>query len=171
MDLGRLEELLKEAIEATKEPRQRQKVEKLWKYLRANWDGLVDWRQRPGPQPEGAKGLGAMEGQVRHIAAVRMKRWGASWTKSGANNMLQLRLLGKMNKLGSWLNRWQSCRWPEVAEQASQMTAKEVVKRLKAVNSGEWLRASLPLLGTKHRFTPLGRALYSLSHNLSLQAC
>lgn len=86
--MGRLEELLKEAIEATKEPRQRQKVEKLWKYLRANWDGLVDWRQRPGPQPEGAKRLGAMEGQVRHIAAVRMKRWGASWTKSGANNML-----------------------------------------------------------------------------------
>lgn len=164
-DLNRLEEHLKEAIETTKEPRQRQKAEKLWKYLKANWEGLVDWRQRPGPQPEGAKGLGAMEGQVRHIAAARMKRRGASWSKKGANNMLQLRLLAKMNQLGAWLEKWQSSRWPEITEQASQIAAREVIKRLKAVKSGEWLRSSLPLLRTKYRFSPLGRALYSLSCN------
>lgn len=170
-DLKRFEELLEEAVEAAKDLDERQKVEKLRQYLKANWDGLVDWRQRPGPQPEGAKSLGAIEGQVRHIAAARMKRRGASWTKRGANNMLQLRLLGEMDRLGSWLCSWQNQRWPEVTERASQLTAKEVVKRLAGVNSGEWLRASLPLLGTKYRFSPLEEALYKLSHTLSLEAC
>lgn len=170
-DLRRLEELLEEGVEAAKDPQECQKVEKVRQYLKANWDGLVDWRQRPGPQPEGAKGLGAIEGQVRHIAAARMKRRGANWTKRGANNMLQLRLLGEMDQLGSWLYRWQSRRWPEVTERASQVTAKEVVKRLAGVDRGAWLRASLPILGTKYRFSPLGEALYKLSHTLSLEAC
>jgi len=170
-DLGRLEELLEEAVAATKEPQQRRKAEVLRQYLKANWDGLVDWRQRPGPQPEGARGLGAMEGQVRHIAAARMKRRGASWSKRGANNMLQLRLLAEMDRIRDWLESWQSRRWTQATEKAAQAVTEEVPKRLAAAGGGEWLRATLPLLRTKAGSSPLGRALSSLSHISSLQAC
>lgn len=168
-NLKRLEALLDEAVESAKEPEHRRKAEELRVYLKANWEGLEDWRRKPGPQPGGAKGLGAMEGQVRHLAAARMKRRGASWSRRGANHMVQLRLLDGMERLGQWLQEWQERRWPQLAGGGAKVS--RVVERLAKEDPEEWLRACIPALRTAFRSGPLGRALYALSHIPALRAC
>ena len=51
------------------------------------WEGIVDWRNRSGPKPELASGLGAIEPSVGHTIARRFKHIGASWSVLGANSL------------------------------------------------------------------------------------
>lgn len=162
-ELDRLEQVLRQALEEAATVEVRTRVLQLRQYLKANWDGLVDWRKRPGPQPEGAKSLGAMEGQVRHIAAARMKRRGASWTKVGANNMLQLRLLDQTDELNQWLDKWEGQRGSRSVPRARKDVPSQVLERLSKFDPAEWLRAGIPLIQTKAGRSPLGRALKGLA--------
>lgn len=162
-DLERLAKILNQAVETAGDPEARKRATETRQYLRANWDALGDWRKRPGPQPTGAKNLGAMESQVRHIAARRLKRTGTSWCPGGANNMLQLRLLSQMDALDNWLEARDSRRWTATGEYATKQTATRVIESLKKADPAEWLRAGLPYLESRTAHTPLGRALKGLS--------
>lgn len=162
-DLERLDAILDRAVAAAGEPEVKERVREVRRYLKANWDGLGDYRKRPGPQPQGAKALGTMESQVRHIAAARMKRRGASWRPSGANSMVQLRLLGQMGKLHEWLEERGAQRWATGEQRDGRHEPSRVLERLSKTDTAAWLRAGVPLLQTKAGNTPLGRALKGLS--------
>lgn len=162
-DLERLAQVLDQAVETARDPEAKKRAQETRQYLKANWDALGDWRKRPGPQPTGAKNLGTMESQVRHIAAGRMKRNGTSWCPDGANNMLQLRLLSEMDALDSWLEARDARRWVVTGEYAAIQAATRVVEGLKKADPAEWLRAGLPYLESRTSHTPLGRALKGLS--------
>ncbi|MCL6444415.1 MAG: ISLre2 family transposase [Alicyclobacillus sp.] len=60
----------------------RERVRALRQYLRANWEGI----RRDGA----AESLGAMEGQVFHQFARRMKRHGGWWSEEGAHRLARV---------------------------------------------------------------------------------
>jgi hypothetical protein len=60
----------------------KKRVHELARYLMSNWDGIA-------ALPEEER-LGAVEGEVRHIIARRMKRIGARWTIRGGDHMARL---------------------------------------------------------------------------------
>ncbi len=70
-------------------PERRQAVEAIHRYLMNNKEGLCDWRLRVEHQPED-RGLGAMEGNVDKLIAVRTKRRGMSWRLKGLHCMAKL---------------------------------------------------------------------------------
>ena len=127
----RLDALLQRAALTAPHPKAKERAQEARRYLQANWEGLGDWRKRPGPQPPGAKQLGTMESQVRHIAAARMKRRGASWGKVGANNMIQLRLLGHTGELHNWLDRRGAQRSEAMVRRRGRHERSRVIERLR----------------------------------------
>ncbi|MEW6771793.1 MAG: hypothetical protein AB1330_10470, partial [Bacillota bacterium] len=60
----------------------KKRVHELTTYLMSNWEGIA-------ALPEEER-LGAIEGEVRHIIARRMKRIGARWTIPGGDRMARL---------------------------------------------------------------------------------
>jgi hypothetical protein len=70
----------------------------LERYLSANRDGLVDWRQRVAVKS--SVGLGAMESNIDKPFASRFKKRGMSWTRRGAHHLakvLELRANGDLD--------------------------------------------------------------------------
>jgi len=162
-DWSQLESILDQAVEAAKDPEAKKRAQDTRRYLKANWDALGDWRKQTGTQPAGAKALGTMESQVRHIAAKRMKRNGTSWCPNGANNMIQLRLLAQAGSLDSWLDGRNDARWASSTAHGNGRVASEALNRLSKADPAGWLRAGLPYLESQSTHTPLGRALKGLS--------
>lgn len=60
------------------------------RYLRANRDGLMDYRLRDGFQDAGLRGLGAAEGNVDKLVATRFTKRGMAWTIEGARRMAKV---------------------------------------------------------------------------------
>lgn len=60
------------------------------RYLRANRDGLMDYRLREGFQDAGLRGLGAAEGNVDKLLANRFSKRGMAWTIEGARRMAKV---------------------------------------------------------------------------------
>lgn len=155
--LGHDEEGLSEVLEALKEEdleklnqallgaekrakgAKKKRVAAVRKYLNNNWEGICHSKA-------GAR-LGAIEGQVFHHIARRMKRHGAGWSKKGADHLA--RLLAK--KANGELSEVLKAKWK---------TRPDVIKRLVgekkpfidadvltgAKDHGEWLRATMPVL-------------------------
>jgi len=112
----------------------KKKVKDLELYLMDNWQGISNL-------PEEER-LGAIEGQVRHTIARRMKRIGARWTLEGADRMGRLLAAKANNELTKYVNRSQST--------VGQLLESDVPVEKQTVNSkedlGAWLRASMPAL-------------------------
>ncbi|MED4322023.1 ISLre2 family transposase, partial [Weizmannia sp. CD-2023] len=66
------------------------KVKEFRSYILKNWDRIFDWRDKVENVPEGARGLGAMESNQRHIS-FRMKKRGMHWSKAGAEAMVKVK--------------------------------------------------------------------------------
>ncbi len=113
---------------------QRKKVKELAHYLMENWDGI-------SRLPEEER-LGAIEGQIRHTLARRMKRIGARWTPEGADRMGRLLAAKANNELSKYLQQRPSA--------LSGLVESEVVVEKQASHGKEdleaWLRASMPAL-------------------------
>lgn len=112
----------------------RRRVLALREYLLANWDGL-----RALPEEDR---LGAIEGQVRHTIARRMKRIGARWTREGADRMARLLAAKSNGELLKYLGR-------NAAEDMKSMTLPTVeIGRMngEAEDVEAWLRAKVPAL-------------------------
>lgn len=68
---------------------QREGMGQVYGYLAANRDGLRDWRDRVTSQP-GDRSMGAVEGNVDKLIAIRTKRRGMSWRIPGVHSMAKL---------------------------------------------------------------------------------
>ena len=77
-DLERVKACLKKAEERAKGSK-RQGIQKFRRYLLDNWDGIKERGE--------IESLGAIEGQIFHHIARRMKRRGASWSEEGVDRM------------------------------------------------------------------------------------
>lgn len=80
-DWSQVEAVLRRA-ERVRRGSARERVRSLRRYLRANWEGI----RRDGA----AESLGAMEGQVFHQFARRMKRHGGWWSEEGAHRLARV---------------------------------------------------------------------------------
>ena len=112
----------------------RRRVLALGDYLLANWDGLK-------ALPEEDR-LGAIEGQVRHTIARRMKRIGARWTPEGADRMARLLAAKSNDELLRHLGR-------KASPAPESMTLPTVdIGRMsaQAEDVEAWLRAKVPAL-------------------------
>lgn len=84
------DELLAAVLSSPDLPPEREKaIREARQYMQANRGGLRDWRSRAKSQP-GDRALGAMEGNVDKLVAIRTKRRGMSWRKKGLHSMAKL---------------------------------------------------------------------------------
>ncbi len=83
-------------------------------YVLKRLDKGMDWRKKVEAMgialPEGARGLGAIEGNVSNLFADRMKDRGMSWTIPGAQHMGKAIQLAFNGELHNWCGRkpWSS---------------------------------------------------------------
>lgn len=70
--------------------KQLEKLNRFRTYILNHWDVIQDWRKRTENVPEGARGLGAMESNQRHIS-FRMKKRGMHWSDEGAEAMVKVK--------------------------------------------------------------------------------
>ncbi len=73
---------------AAAEPEYRPACEELSRWIEENHADLQDYRLRPGPLPEGARGTGAIESNGDKHIANRFKKRGRGWTVRGSLNLL-----------------------------------------------------------------------------------
>jgi len=115
----------------------RKRVVGLKEYLLENWEGISSL-------PEEER-LGAIEGQVRHTIARRMKRNGARWTPAGTDRMarfLAARANGELGNYAGVSNNPQH-RW-EILRQVIGDTAIEPQAKVTEKDLETWLGASVP---------------------------
>lgn len=113
----------------------RQRVAALEHYLAANWEGILS--------SGSAESLGAIEGQVHHHLARRMKRHGARWSEQGADHMARL-LAARANGelVGVARQTWQA--EPRILQKAAEPLTR--IHRGLSDDPAAWLRAHLPVL-------------------------
>jgi len=105
-------------------------------YMLGNWEGIK----------ESSESLGAIEGQVYHHLARRMKRLGARWTTDGADRMARLcgaKANGELSKYSAV-----SAKPARKLEPRATSVCKEAVDNLDEVATeiGDWLKAKVPAL-------------------------
>lgn len=117
----------------------RQRVIGLKEYLLENWEGISSL-------PEEER-LGAIEGQVRHTIARRMKRNGARWTPAGTDRMARLLAARANGELGNYteVSNNPQHRW-EILKQVMSDTAIEPQAKVTEKDLEAWLEAAVPAL-------------------------
>jgi hypothetical protein len=161
-DLQDLKRVIAEGLRKAPGEEHVRRVRELQRYLRANWNGLLDWRGDEGKHPAGARGLGASEAEINHVLAVRMTKRGMSWRQKGAHHMALLRCLEVEGQLSEWLEGWQEGRWPEAKRDDGRQVPSRVIARLSETDPTASLAAQLPLLATAAGQSELGRRLKQL---------
>lgn len=146
-----------EAAEERAGNRQRKvRIRALKGYLEANWDGIA--------RSEEAQGLGgAIEGQVFHHVARRMKRHGARWSERGADHLARLLAVRANGELAAVCQARRAMQPHRLRELAGDRLFKEIPA---GEDPGAWLQAKLPaLVGSaadepwvKHVLRPLARS-------------
>jgi len=165
-DLGRLKQVLAEALGKAPGEEHVKRVIELHRYLQANWEGLLDWRDDTGSLPGGARGLGAAEAEINHVLAARMTKRGMSWRTQGAHHMALLRCLDAEERLSKWLEGWQKRRWPEVQRVDGRHAPRRVIERLSKTDPRVYLAGHLPLLVSAAGKSELGRRLKQLARGV-----
>lgn len=90
-------ELWMDTYESTlNDPKRMKKAKEFRSYILGNWECIGDWRDRVEEIPEGARGLGAIESNQRHIT-YRMKKRGMHWSRTGGEAMVKI-IQGIMNQ-------------------------------------------------------------------------
>ncbi len=127
-----------EAIWATAPRREGQRAQEATRWLAGllvRRDG-VDWRVQVKQAPADARGLGAMEGNLAHLIADRMKDKGRSWSRRGAIHMAKVREQVVNGTLSHW---WQKPR----ARVASAAYQTPITRQRTVVRAGTALPTKL----------------------------
>jgi len=155
-DIDRAKALISEGI-----PVEGKRAEKARRYVRRHIEEGVDWRIKVAASNfEGARGLGAVEGNEDKLIANRMKKRGMSWTIKGAQRMakaLQLRANGEIKR---WCGRWK----PSNKEVELYPRLKIPKRKTPSDGYGGWLEAGMPALTGPHPSRPWVQALREISH-------
>lgn len=112
---------------------ERKRVKELERYLRKNWEGIR--------QTGAGERLGAIEGQVFHHVARRMKRHGARWGDEGADHLARM--------LAAAANGELSAATKQAWRMQPEMIARAIRKAAPAAagsDPADWLRAGVPAL-------------------------
>ena len=134
----------------------RRRVAELPGYLRANWAGIVG-------HPE-ARRLGAIEGQVYHVVARRMKRRGARWSGRGADHLARLLAARTNGELERFLRREGKRDAPRCASLLPEQPVRPATASEMA-DLEEWLRVRIPALYGPHAARPwIKHLLRELAH-------
>ena len=143
---GQAEKLFEvlEAYKAALRGKKRDKVEKLIGYLKANEDGLADYRQQGlkgirADQP----GIGSIESSNEQLVCNRYKKLGRAWSVAGADRLARLIELRHNGELTDWL-RAHSLFKP--IDTNTVRRALQPVRALLPDNPQAWLQARLPAL-------------------------
>lgn len=135
LDWDETAKALDQAAKAARSKAARDRVKELKVYLANNWEGIEEL-------PEDQR-LGAIEGQVRHHAARRMKRNGARWTPNGADRMARLLAAEANGELNKYT---QAGRIKETTVVELAKTVEAVRKRARVEDPSEWLKVRMPVL-------------------------
>jgi hypothetical protein len=122
-------------------PDKTREIAELRLWARASRDKLKDYRLRGGFVPEGARGTGAIEGNVDKNVANRFKKRGRGWTIRGANNLVQVmnhQRRGRLDRPG------QTSAASQILATAEPLARRKVIQGLEL--SGRGPRAGVPLL-------------------------
>ena len=144
-DRGELHAALSLVCQARKAARgeQAKRLERLSGYLVENESGLRDYRLDLGEEGKELRRTGAIEGNVDKLVARRMKNQGMSWTISGIQRMLCVRLMALKGELKRSLQASPPIQAPRLP--AKQVRA--VIDRATTKSpADEWLKAALPAL-------------------------
>ncbi len=136
---------------------ERRRVVALRRYLQANWEGIC--------ATDAGERLGAIEGQVFHHLARRMKRQGARWSDAGADHLARL-LAARAN--GELLAVVRARRQAQPERVQRLLSARRLITDLEpAQDPEEWLRARVPALYGPAAGSPwVKHALRQLAHVL-----
>jgi len=137
LDRAGLEETFKHILGHTRERNKRKRILGLQNYIFNNWEGISNL-----PKEER---LGAIEGQVRHTIARRMKHIGGGWSSAGADDMARL-LAAKANKeLSKYSGEWKDYNRNQIA---SVLPSKLIDPQSKPSKEelNDWIAATMPLL-------------------------
>ncbi|HGU6173310.1 TPA: ISLre2 family transposase [Escherichia coli] len=134
-DIEKTRRTLEEAIKKTKGER-RKKVVSLLKYLTENWEGIIG--------SSGAERLGAIEGQIQHNIARRMKRLGARWTKEGGDKMSRILSEKANGRLKDYTKQWHLEQGK--IKKILQPVEEEEKRKYAEEDIEGWIKVSLPIL-------------------------
>jgi len=140
-DLEGIKNELSSAGKSAETKSQKKKVRELTTYLLNNWEGISNL-------PKEEK-LGAIEGQVRHTIARRMKRIGARWSPQGTEHMAKL-LAANVNKE---LENYAKTIVPIDRKSLNKILPKTVINPNEKINKkdwSEWLTATIPAIDGPH---------------------
>ena len=130
--------------------------EKERKHVLGCLDRGIDWRKKVTSIeiPDGARGLGTMEGNESNLFADRMKDRGMSWTICGSQRMGKAIELAKNGELGNWIGR------RPVLSRVGDQTLSFDLFTYKDVYTEQ---ASMPSLYSQYASRPWVRALKELT--------
>lgn len=138
-------------------PERREAVTNVYQYLAANREGLKDWRLRIQSQP-GDRSLGAMEGNVDKLIAIRTKRRGMSWRSRGLHSMAKLLQCTQAGEVGAYAS---PCRHKPLPGLSLSPGRSGLKLSLKGQDTP--FKATLPALRGPHANRPWARILKALS--------
>lgn len=115
----------------------KKRINTLKSYLEDNWQGIA-------ALPESER-LGAIEGQVRHTIARRMKRIGARWSPPGTNYMARLLAAKANGELERHCARTDTIN-QDVLQKVIGVTAIKPWDGAKGSDQQTWLEATIPAL-------------------------
>lgn len=138
-------------------------VARLRAYLFDNASGLADYRLRlEDGEVGGARGLGAIEGNVDKLVANRMKKRGMSWSKRGAQRMARLLQMQQWGEICAWTTKPAEPA-PLTNVPTSSGSKMKPSKHPSLKDGGVWLNMNLPALSGPHSTRPWVQALKILS--------
>jgi len=123
-------------------------------YLREHWDGIVASGEAPR--------LGAIEAEVFHVLARRMKRHGARWSERGADHLARL-LSERVDPHWRAVLGGRPLQISPGVRQATRQAVQRVMRQLEE-DPARWLRARIPALTGPHATKPWVQVLRDLAH-------
>jgi len=161
-DWARVEAVLTKA-ERRSQGAKKQRIARLKGYLKEYWDGIVDSGD--------VVSLGAIEGQVFHHVARRMKRHGARWSKQGADALVRLMAARANGETLQVLAQPERVKPTKKAVVPTRVSVNEAEIARKVEDAARWLSTHMPALVGPHAGRPwvkyVLRELARLPHTIA----